>query len=601
MRRSLYRTIRTILVLVVVFSFLASSNKPVQAETCTWEGDGNTDWMVAGNWSCGHVPGSTDTVNIPDVTNDPVIYTNFENPIPAVLSLTIESGASLTINAGMVLDAATMTINGSLIANTEESVIYLNYNGGAGTGIVNVSGSGTITKLGTGNLIIYSTFNNAGSLIFTEHGTYNDGVVLFRGGNHTGIFQGEWLFIGDGSSPTGQVFNFNSGSEIRVNNLLAGKGTVNIYGTFSQPENTGTSFSVQPSSGTAVVYFRTGAGILKMPEYFFIENSGKLILESQAYNYNLAKVNLQYNGELQNFDDLTITTQFNWLAGKITGNGTTTVESPATFTMGTSAYTQNDFTLDNQTLINNSTANWNKRDLTFINSAEFINNGTFNANATTTLTSGATESFVNSGSFNKNTALTTTTMNIPFTNDGTVDIVAGTLIFQQGMENGSNAVIDLGGGTLNPGDTMTLEVDALLIGSGTLAANLSTGGTVSPGNSAGIIAIDGDYIQQADGVLQVDLGGTIPGTGHDQLVVTGNATMQGTLDVSLLPGFTPQAGDTFFIVNHLTSGTGNFTVENLPTLPGGLMFEIDYADPGVTLTVVSGSTDSFIFLPLIIK
>jgi hypothetical protein len=77
--------------------------------------------------------------------------------------------------------------------------------------------------------------------------------------------------------------------------------------------------------------------------------------------------------------------------------------------------------------------------------------------------------------------------------------------------------------------------------------------------------------------------------------------MAGTLNVTLLPGFSPQEGDTFFIVNHLTSGTGNFSIENLPDLPGSLMFEIDYADPGVTLTVVSRSTDTFIFLPMIIK
>jgi hypothetical protein len=49
MRRSLCTTLRTILVLVLALSFLAGANKPVQAETCTWEGDGNADWMLAGN------------------------------------------------------------------------------------------------------------------------------------------------------------------------------------------------------------------------------------------------------------------------------------------------------------------------------------------------------------------------------------------------------------------------------------------------------------------------------------------------------------------------------------------------------------------------
>ncbi len=601
MRKSLSTTLRTILILVLALTLLAGANKPVQAETCTWEGDGNTDWTLAGNWSCGHVPQATDTVTIPVVTNFPVIYTNLELPTPKVLSLTIESGALLTINAGMILDATTMTINGSLIANTEASVVYLNYNGSTGSGTVNVSSTGSITKLGAGDLFIYSTFNNAGTVSGTSLGTYTGGVSLIRGGTHTGIFQGEFLFVGNNDSASGQIFNFNSGSEIRVNQLHARGGTVNLYGTYSQPENTGTALIVQPTSGTSTVYFKTGVGILKMPEYFFINNGGKLILESQAYNYNMNKLSLDYNGELQNLDDLTITTQFNWLAGKITGNGTTTVDAGATFTMGMSAYTQNDFTLDTQTLINNSTANWNKRNLTLANSATFVNNGTFNANATTTMTGGTTEVFTNNGSFIKNTASTTTTMNIPFTNNGTVDVVAGSLVFQQGMDNGEDAVIDLGGGTLDPGDTLNLEAGDSLIGSGTLAADLVNGGTVSPGASPGIITVNGDYTQEADGILQIELGGTTPGIVHDQLVVTGAATLQGTLNVTLIPGFTPQAGDTFFIVNHLTSGTGNFSVENLPVLPGGLMMEIDYADPGVTLTVVGGSTDSFIFLPMIVR
>jgi len=580
-------------------------NEPVQADTCTWEGDSNTDWMLAGNWSCGHVPQAADTVTIPSATpNNPVIFANSEYQMIGVSSLTIDQGAQLTVNIGnngVALDAGTMTINGTLIANTgDNSWVWLNWNGGTGSGFVNVGSTGTITKQGaTGNLHIYSTFNNAGSLIFTEYEAFsNSGVVLFRGGDHTGIFQGEWLHLGQSSTPTGQVFNFNSGSEIRVNNILVGKGTVNIYGTYSQPENTGTSLGVHPSSGTALVYFKSGAGILKMPEYFFINYNGKLILESQTYNYNMAQVQLDYLGELQNNDDLTITTKFDWWAGKLTGNGTTTVDTTATFTMGTSAYTQNDFTLDGQTLINNTTANWNKRDLTLANSANFINNGTFNANATTTMTSGATESFVNNGSFIKKTAGTTTTMNIPFTNNGTVETVAGTLIFQQGMENGEDAVIDLGGGTLDPGNELILESGDSLIGSGTLAADLVNGGTVSPGDSPGVITVQGNYAQQTGGVLEIELGGTIAGTGFDQLIVTGTATLNGTLNVTLLPAYTPQAGDTFIIIDHAT-GTGTFDTVNLPALPGGLELKADFSGDGVTLTVVGSS--SFIFLPLILK
>ncbi len=91
--------------------------------------------------------------------------------------------------------------------------------------------------------------------------------------------------------------------------------------------------------------------------------------------------------------------------------------------------------------------------------------------------------------------------------------------------------------------------------------------------------------------MEIQLGGTTAGTGHDQLIVDGLATMQGILNVSLLPGFTPQLGDTFFIIDH-TTGTGTFETVNLPTLSGGLKLEIAYADPGVTLTVVDSGGSS---------
>ncbi len=598
MRRSLCITLRIFLVLVLALSFLAGANKPVQAVDCTWEGDVDTDWMKAGNWTCGHVPGSTDTVNIPVVTNFPVIYTNVDLPTPPVLSLTIEPGAFLTINQGMALDATTMTVNGTLVANAASSPIYINFF--TPTGEVNVGSTGAITKLGADGLFIYSAFNNAGTVSGTSLGTYSGGISLIRGGTHTGIFQGEYLFVGNNDEASGQIFNFNDGSDLYVNQVHARGGTVNILGTFSPPENFGTYLFVQPTSGTGTVYFKAGADILKMPENILINSGGKLILENQTYDHYLPKLYLENNSELQNLGNLHITTQILLYGGKISGIGMTTVESPAVFTIGVS--TSSGFTLDIQTLINNSTANWNSKNITLSNGAEIINNGTFNANATTTMTGGDTEVFTNNSSFIKNTAGTTTTMNIPFTNNGTVDVVAGSLVFQQGMDNGENAVIDLGGGTLDPGDELILESGDSLIGSGTLAADLVNGGTVSPGNSAGIITIDGDYTQTADGVLEIQLGGTNAATPEfDQLIVTGFATLSGTLKITLLPDFTPQAGDSFFIVNHLTSGTGNFTVENLPDLPGGLTFEIDYADPGVTLTVVSGSTETFIFLPMIVR
>lgn len=162
-------------------------------------------------------------------------------------------------------------------------------------------------------------------------------------------------------------------------------------------------------------------------------------------------------------------------------------------------------------------------------------------------------------------------IDIPFNNQGAIEAAGGEIVIDEG---------------------------STLSGSGSLTGDLVNAGCVSPGESPAILTIDGDYTQLSTGTLEIELGGTTAGTGYDQLAVTGSAILGGTLRVILLPGFEPQAGQVFDIITYGT-GTYEFDTENLPELPGGLVLEVAYSDPGITLTVVSGK--SFLFLPLIVK
>ncbi len=582
MKGKLRKIFQVIVILVICFGLSGGLTESVQAATCIWNGSVSIDWTNPSNWTGCGVPGVSDEVVIPDgTTNSPTI------PIMSTItvsSITIDLGATLTIMKSTGVNAALWTINGSLVANAADSPIYINFNGGTGSGVVN--NIGTITKEGTDDLFIYSTFNNSGDLIFQESVTWGGGVVLVRGGSHTGTFQGKFLYLG--LDVAGQTYNFNSGSDIQVTQLFARLGTVNIVGRYWPPDS-GSALVVQPSGGTVAVNFKNGANVIRMAEKTFI-NYGSLTLEAQAYNYTMQELTIDYGGELQNMDDLMVSNKFDWKAGKLSGgNGKTTIGSGTIFTMGTSVYTQNDFTLDGHTLVNNAVANWNKRNLTLLNSAVIENNDTFNANATTTMSAGASESFINNGNFYKNIASTTTTMNVPFTNDGIVQVNAGSLVFQQGMDNGENTTINLGGGILNPGETLILDTGDSLIGSGTLDSNLENAGTVSPGSSPGIITVDGDYTQESLGTLAIQLAGTTPGTDYDQLVVTGVATLSGTLDVSLIPDFTPTAGQNFAIMTY-ASHTGEFDTLELPSLSGDLEWVLEYGPTTLLLKIPSSVT-----------
>lgn len=145
---------------------------------------------------------------------------------------------------------------------------------------------------------------------------------------------------------------------------------------------------------------------------------------------------------------------------------------------------------------------------------------------------------------------------------------------------------------------LTLAEGAILEGSGTVEEYLINSGTVSPGTSPGEINVSGDYTQEPSGTLEIELGGTYASIEHDTLFVTSLATLDGTLNVHLINDFVPQVGDFFHIVSYGTR-EGEFATENLPDLPPGLGWQIDYTAERITLTVVEQPLR--LYLPVIIK
>ena len=87
-------------------------------------------------------------------------------------------------------------------------------------------------------------------------------------------------------------------------------------------------------------------------------------------------------------------------------------------------------------------------------------------------------------------------------------------------------------------------------GSGQIIGSYTDHGQTKPGNSAGVITIDGDYFK-VDGSKEIELGGLFDGGGdqslteYDWLDVTGNVELAGTLDVSLIDGFNLHRGNAF--------------------------------------------------------
>jgi hypothetical protein len=118
-------------------------------------------------------------------------------------------------------------------------------------------------------------------------------------------------------------------------------------------------------------------------------------------------------------------------------------------------------------------------------------------------------------------------------NSGTINNDVGW--FTYGVINNSGTIDN--SGTINNSHG-TFNNSGTLKGTGTFIGTLDTGtGIVAPGSSAGTMYVDGDYILDGSGILDIEIGGFTAGL-FDLLDITGTATLSGgTIDFSFISGY----------------------------------------------------------------
>jgi autotransporter-associated beta strand protein len=123
---------------------------------------------------------------------------------------------------------------------------------------------------------------------------------------------------------------------------------------------------------------------------------------------------------------------------------------------------------------------------------------------------------------------------------------------------------------------------------------VNLGGTFSPGASPAVSKISGNVSQQV-GTTVIEIGGTAVGSQYDSLVVGGSAHVGSTLDVDLLNSYSPTAGRAFQIITAEGGVSGTFAETLLPTLSGGLFWNVLYGANSVILAVAP--TSSLVTIP----
>ena len=160
---------------------------------------------------------------------------------------------------------------------------------------------------------------------------------------------------------------------------------------------------------------------------------------------------------------------------------------------------------------------------------------------------------------------------------------------------GARSTLDIqSGGVIKVDDTLTVDAVAGYIGKitgdgGTIQGDVINHGLIAPGNSPGVLTIDGNLT--TTGIVQFELAGI--GTGlFDQMIVTGELNLGGVIELDLIDGFNPAAGNSFKLLSFGSLIDSGFTFDlTHATLATNLSWDIaTFATDGTIRVVPEASS-----------
>jgi hypothetical protein len=372
-------------------------------------------------------------------------------------------------------------------------------------------------------------------------GTFiNTGTFRKSGGNGISLFNGWWTF----QNPGGTIDAQNGSIQFEC------------LGTFN-----GVNFIV---ANNAVIDFRSSTQIFKGT--LNGSPAGTVRLSGSTINIDSSGAILDFQG-----------TGFQFSKGVITGGGTLFIPVGSLLRLVADPVDPTSFLSlrGGTTLLNFGTVRQESNTTLGATGLSIVDNRSLFEIVTDADFSGGTGTggtFINTGTFRKSGGNAVTQMNgwWKFFNQsgGVIDAASGELEFTMSNINFSNDP-----GAIIKG-TDSIDVPNSFINNGITA----------PGSGIGKLSYIGNYASSTTGVLDIELGGLTAGTEYDQLNVTGNATLNGSLKVRVANGFVPNNGDSFVILN--TSGTVSSDFSSLD-IQDGLYFTVVVNSNNVTLVIDS--------------
>ncbi|SCY67226.1 T9SS type A sorting domain-containing protein [Flavobacterium caeni] len=557
---------------------------------------GNLSYSAGGS----HVLNNYGLIKRSTSTGAAVIENEFHNEG----TIWVESGTLNLNNPGLTLQDGIYNVNAGAFLTCSSTV-----------GL-----SGTLTGTMTGEMIWYSTISVAPSetatLAFTGTGNVNWSTGTVTGGGTLNnqftmrltTASNKTLNGGTTFNNSALIYTQSSGDLYIINGILnnLASGTIDLRSDAANLSYSSGASYLLNNSGTIRRTTSTGVVTIECD----LVNTGTISVESGSLV--LANPAIQLNGGTYNvsagaiFEWQSTVTCSGTLNGTIDGTlrwtATTSVPTAATldFTGSggidwatgsiigggalTSNFAVNLITSANKTINGGTTVN-NAGTLSLVDSGDlYIVDGIVNNQAAGVIdlradaanlsyAAGASHLLNNFGLIKKTTQAGVTQILCELNNSGTIDAQIGT--------------IDLTGTF-----PFTNNADGVLAGVGTIdlppLANFTNNGTVSPGGAPGTLNLVGPFEMESGAQIAVDLNGLTPGTGHDVLAVTGNATLNGSVAVTL--GFAPAVNDSFAVATTTGLITTCNMAANTSTIRNGLdyLFSVGCVnDNQLVLTVVA--------------
>lgn len=514
------------------------------------------------------------------------------------------SVAVTTINGG------TMNVGGELsIAQNGGSTGTVNLNGGTTSVDYVIIGSGTgALNFNGGILKANKDENNFLQNITSSNSEIQSGGAIFDSNNHN-------IEIGSSLDGTGGLTKQGAGTLI-LSAANSYGGVTTISSGALNPQNSGalgsTTAGTVVSSGAAL---QLQGGITISDEALTISGMGEAndgalrsISGNNSYNGNITlgsntRINSEAVGETLTINpsggnaisgafDLTLGGSGNIQIGDpITNGGNLIKDGAGTLTLdSTNTYTGGTLINDGILRIGGGPGNTNAiPDLSAVNIATGALLDLNNNNETIGSLTGAGNVTLGSGTLTTggNNGSTTFSGVISSTTGGLVKEGTGTLTLEGMNTYGGTTTINNGTLLVNGGVTSDINVGATgtLGGNGTMSGNVILNGAL---DTAGIISsmnIGGNLTLAGSSVINMELGGSNPGE-YDHLTLSLGFTMSGTLNVTLINGFTPVPGNFFNLLDFDTMNTsGSFSAINLPALGPGFAWDTSsfYSNGGFTV------------------